>query len=503
VSEDILINVMPQEVRVGVVHNGALQELHIERSGGRGLVGDIWLGRITRVLPGMQSAFVDIGLERSAFLHVADVWQAPAEAPADPDLARGPSPGIGHGRAQGPLPIERLLHEGDRLMVQIIKDPIGSKGARLSTHLSIAGRFLVYLPQDPHIGISQRIGEEAPREALRARVRAAIPADERGGFIARTVAEEATDSELAADVEYLRRRWRQIVEGSAKHPPPALLCQELSLSQRVVRDLICDETRTILVDSVEAYDALLAFALDYMPSLATKLARHQGDRPIFDLHGIEEEIGRAIERRVGLKSGGYLIIDPTEALTTIDVNTGGFVGGRSFDDTVFKTNLEAAQAIARQMRLRNLGGIIIIDFIDMQNAEHREAVLAELGRALAKDRTRTTASGFTTLGLVEVTRKRTRESLAQQLCEPCKVCHGRGTLKTARTVCYEILREIEREARQFNPRQFRIVASQAVIDLFLDDEAGFLATLTERIGKPVALSVETIYSQEQYDIVLM
>jgi ribonuclease G len=497
-SETILINVMPQEVRVGVVQNGTLQELHIERSGGRGLVGDICLGRVTRVLPGMQSAFVDIGLERSAFLHVADVWQASAAGSVE--SAAGGSAG---GSLPAPLPIERLLHEGDRLMVQIIKDPIGTKGARLSTHLSIAGRFLVYLPLDPHIGVSQRIDHEGQREALRSRVQAAIPAGERGGFIARTIAEEATDAELSADVEYLRKRWKQILEGSTKHPPPVVLCQELSLSQRVVRDLIGDHTQTILVDSAEAYDSLLAFALDYMPSLAHRLARHQGDRPICDLHGIEDEIGRAIERKVSLKSGGYLIIDPTEALTTIDVNTGGFVGGRSFDDTIFKTNLEAAQSIARQMRLRNLGGIIIIDFIDMHNAEHREAVLAELGRALAKDRTRTTVSGFTSLGLVEVTRKRTRESLAQQLCEPCKVCHGRGSLKTARTVCYVILREIDREARQFNPKQFRIVASQAVVDLFLDDEAGFLATLTERIGRPVALTVETIYSQEQYDIVLM
>ena len=500
--ETILINVLPHEVRVGIVQNGTLQELHIERSGGRGLVGDICLGRVTRVLPGMQSAFVDIGLERSAFLHVADVWQASAGGSVE--SPNGGATGTTTGASiPSPLPIERVLHEGDRLMVQIIKDPIGTKGARLSTHLSIAGRFLVYLPQDPHIGISQRIDDEGQREALRARVREAIPPDERGGFIARTIAEEATNAELSADVQYLRKRWKQITEGSTKHPPPVVLCQELSLSQRVVRDLIGEDTQTILVDSAEAYDALLAFALDYMPSLATRLARHQGDRPIFDLHGVEDEIGRALERKVGLKSGGYLIIDPTEALTTIDVNTGGFVGGRSFDDTIFKTNLEAAQAIARQMRLRNLGGIIIIDFIDMQNTEHREAVLAELGRALAKDRTRTTVSGFTTLGLVEVTRKRTRESLAQQLCEPCKICNGRGSLKTARTVCYEILREIDREARQFNPKQFRIVASQTVVDLFLDDEAGFLATLTERIGRPVALTVETIYSQEQYDIVLM
>jgi ribonuclease G len=484
--EDILINVTPQETRVAVVHGGSLQELHIERAASRGLVGHICLGKVVRVLPGMQSAFVDMGLDRSAFLHVADLWHSQATESG----------------STSPPPIERVLHEGDRLIAQVIKDPIGTKGARLSTHLSIAGRFLVYLPQDPHIGVSQRIDEAEHREALRNRLKSLIPVDERGGFIARTVAEEASDTELIADIAYLRRRWKQIVDASQRTPPPAVLGPELSLLQRVLRDLVSENTRSILIDQTEAFATLQAFANDYMPSLAGKLSQHLGDRPIFDLHGVEEEISRALEPKVALKSGGYLIIDPTEALTTIDVNTGGYVGGRSFDDTIFKTNLEAAQAIARQMRLRNLGGIVIIDFIDMQNAGHRDAVLAELGRALGKDRTRTTISGFTSLGLVEVTRKRTRESLAQQLCEPCPACSGRGTMKTARTVCYEILREIEREARQFNPGEFRIVAAQSVVDLFLDDEAGFLGALTERVGKPIALTVETLYAQDQYDIVL-
>jgi len=480
-SEDILVHISAHEVRVAVVQHNALQELHLERTRSRGLVGNVCLGRVLRVLPGMQSAFVDIGLERSAFLHVADVWQANTP----------------------PLAIERVLHEGDRIVAQVLKDPIGSKGARLSTHLSIAGRYLVYLPQDPHVGVSQRIGEEDQREALKTRIRALMPPQERGGFIARTMADEASDEELAADIAYLLRRWRQIGEASLRLPPPATLYQELSLAQRVLRDLATENTRSILVEAGDAFDALQSFANDYMPALASRLGRHHGDRPIFDLYGIDDEIQRALDRKVSLKSGGYLMIDHTEALTTIDVNTGGFIGGRNFAETIFKTNLEAALAIARQLRLRNLGGIIVVDFIDMKNAEHREAVLAALVRALATDRTRTTVSGFTSLGLVEVTRKRTREALAQQLCEPCPVCEGRGALKTARTVCYEILREIDREARQFNPKQFRVVAAQPVIDLFLEDDSGFLATLTERLGIPVSLSVESLYTQEQYDIVLL
>jgi ribonuclease G len=490
VSEDILINVTPQETRVAVAAAGVVQELLIEREASRGLVGDLYMGRVARVLPGMQSAFVDIGLERAAFLHVADIREHKKNG-------------------EEPRPIEKVLAEGQPILVQVIKDPIGSKGARLSTQVSIAGRLLVYLPAssaqgDPHIGISQRIGGEEGRQQLRERLKELVPADEKGSFIVRTLAEEATAEELRADLDYLRHLWRVIRERSASAgAAPQRLYQDLSLSQRVLRDMVGAETARVIVDSRENFQKLAAFTQAYMPKVHAKLEHYTGERPLFDLHNVEPEIDKALSRRVDLKSGGTLVIDQTEALTTIDVNTGGFVGSRSFDETVFKTNLEAAQTIARQLRLRNLGGIIVVDFIDMESQEHRGAVLDELKRALARDRTRVTVNGFTALGLVEMTRKRTRESLAHVLCEPCPTCEGRGEVKTAPTVCYEILREILRESRAFKAKEFRILAAPRVIDLFLEEESGSLAMLSDFIGKPISVQVEASYTPEQYDIVLM
>lgn len=486
-TEDLLVNITPQETRVALVQQGAVQELHIERSASRGRAGNIYLGRVARVLPGMQSAFIDIGLERAAFLHVADIWEAKAAA----------------GNGAPPLPIEKLLFDGQAVMVQVIKDPIGTKGARLSTQISIAGRMLVYLPQDPHIGISQRIENEAEREQLRARLQRLLPTDEKGGFIIRTMAEEASEADLGMDVSYLRKTWQHIVQQSKTLPAPTLLYEDLSLAQRVLRDFVNDDTTSIQIDSRENFQRLSEFGQIYTPSVLPKLVHYTGERPLFDLYGVEEEIERALGRRVDLKSGGYLIVEQTEAMTTIDVNTGSYVNGRNFDDTIFKTNLEAAHAIARQLRLRNLGGIIILDFIDMENAEHRQAVLAELHKALARDRTKVTVSDFSALGLVEMTRKRTRESLAHVLCEPCPSCQGKGQVKTPRTVAYEILRELLREAKQFNPREFRIMASQVVIDMFLEEESQHLAMLGDFIGKPISLQVESSFPQEQYDIILM
>ncbi|MCW5657581.1 MAG: ribonuclease G [Burkholderiaceae bacterium] len=485
-THDILINWTPQETRVAIIENGAVQELHIERALERGLVGNVYLGKVARVLPGMQSAFVDVGLERAAFLHVADLHTSNGA------------------RAEGqPLvPIERQVFEGQTLLVQVIKDPIGSKGARLSTQISIAGRMLVFLPQDNHIGISQKIGSPEAREALRARMQALV-GDGGGGFILRTNAEDASDAELADDIAYLRKAWAAIREAATSRAAGTLLHQDLNLAQRVLRDLANDGTQSIRIDSKLQFDALQAFGAAYSPGAVRKLEHYNGERPIFDLYNIEEDIQRALARRVDLKSGGYLIIDQTEALTTVDVNTGGFVGARNFDDTIFKTNLEAALAIGRQLRLRNLGGIIIVDFIDMTREEHRVAVLAEFRKQLARDRTKTTVSGFTQLGLVEMTRKRTRESLAHMLCEPCPTCEGRGQVKTARSVCYDILREILREARQFNPKEFRVVASPAVVEMLLDEESAHLAGLSEFVGKPISLSAESAMSPEQYDIVLL
>ncbi len=485
-TEDILINVTPFETRVALVLQGSVQEVHLERSIQRGQVGNIYLGKVVRVLPGMQSAFIDIGLDRAAFLHIADLRENRGE----------------RALAATPTPIEKLLFEGQSLMVQVIKDPLGTKGARLSTQISIAGRMLVYLPHDPHIGISQKIGSESERQALRERLQALTPSDEKGGYIVRTQAEGASDEEILADLEYLKKLWQNVQTGARTLPAPSMLHQDLTLAQRVLRDMVSATTSQILVDSRSTCAALTQWAQTYTPSVAERIKHYAGERPLFDTANIEDEIVRALSRRVDLKSGGYLIIDQTEALTTVDVNTGGFVGGRNFDDTIFKTNLEAAQAIARQLRLRNLGGIIILDFIDMEDLGHREAVLTELKKALAPDRTRMTVNGFTQLGLVEMTRKRTRDSLAHQLCEPCPTCQGRGNVRTSRSVCYEILREILREARQFSPKEFRILAAQDVVDLFLEEESQHLAMLGDFIGKPISLEVAGGYTQEQYDIVL-
>ncbi|GGC85011.1 ribonuclease G [Undibacterium terreum] len=487
-SENLLINITPQETRVALIFQGAVQELHIERTLSRGLVGNVYLGKVVRVLPGMQSAFIDIGLERAAFLHVADIWDSRSHD---------------GNTTVPPIPIEKLLFDGQAVTVQVVKDPIGTKGARLSTQISIAGRMLVYLPQDSHIGISQRIENEAEREALRAKVQSLQQPDEKGGFIVRTMAEDASDEDLKTDVEYLRRTWANITQLAKTKPVTTLLYQDLNLAQRVLRDFVNEETDSIQVDSRENFLMLHDFAGTYTPSVLPKLQHYTGERPLFDLYGVEEEIERALGRRVDLKSGGYLIVEQTEAMTTIDVNTGSFVAGRNFDDTIFKTNLEAAHAIARQLRLRNLGGIIILDIIDMENAEHQAAVLAELNKALSRDRTKLSISGFSALGLVEVTRKRTRESLAHILCEPCPACSGKGQVKTARTICYEILRELLREAKQFNPREFRIMASQVVVDMFLEEESQHLAMLGDFIGKPISLQVESVFHQEQYDIILM
>lgn len=482
--EEILINCSPRETRAAILTDGILQEIHLERAVSRGLVGNVYLGRVARVLPGMQSAFINIGLERTAFLHVADIEEA-------------------H-RDDAVLPIERVLHEGQSVIVQVAKDPIGTKGARLTTTVSLAGRKLVYLPKEPHIGVSQRIEGPELRERLREKISQMRPEEEKGGYIVRTSAEEgATDEEFENDMKYLGLLWEKIRHKASHQPAPSVLYEDLSLAQRVLRDMVHAETGTIWVDSQENFTALKEFAKTFVPAAEDKLQLYRGEIPLFEKFLVEEEIEKALRRRVDLKSGGYLVFDQTEAMTTIDVNTGGYVGKRDFGDTVFKTNLEAAQTIARQLRLRNLGGIIIIDFIDMDCDEHRAAVLSELKRGISHDRTRMTVSSFTELGLVEMTRKRTRESLAHMVCEPCPVCGGRGEIKTARTVCYSIMREVVREWRQYeDAKEFRILASQSVIDMFLEAESPALELLHEFIGKPVTLMVEPGYTQEQFDVII-
>ena len=482
--ETVLVNITPQETRVAILEENNICELHIERNSGHGFVGNIYLGVVRRVLPGMQSAFVDIGLERAAFLHIVDML----EQKQNPDETQR---------------IEHMLFEGQTLLVQVIKDPINSKGARLSTQISLAGRFLVHLPQDEHIGISQRIENEEERDSLRERLNALLPENACHGYIIRTSAETATDHELQADIDYLTKVWENIQKQAKTCLPESLLYQDLPLGLRMLRDMFNDNTVQILADSKLNYEKMAQFAQLYVQGAADKLRLFQGERPLFETYGVESAINQALKPRVNLNFGSYLIIESTEAMTTIDVNTGGFVGLRNFDETIFKTNLEACYAIARELRLRNLGGMILIDFIDMTLPEHREAVLQEFAKALSLDRTRVTLNGFTSLGLVELTRKRTRENLNHVLCEFCPVCEGRGRLKTAQTVCYEIQREIVRESRRFDVKQFRIIASQPVIDLFLDEEAQSLAMLIDFIGKPISLETDRYYSQEQYDIVLV
>ncbi len=482
-SEEILINITPMESRVAVVENGVLQEVHVERTQKRGIVGNIYKGKVVRVLPGMQAAFVDIGLERAAFIHASEISAREGSAVES---------------------ISALVHEGQSLVVQVTKDPIASKGARLTTQLSIPSRYLVYMPRTRHVGISLKIEGEAERERLKRVVADCVAAEgveDQGGFILRTAAEGAGADEILADIRYLRRLWEQIGAQMQSAPAPSVIYEDLSLALRTLRDLVSLRTEKIRIDSRETFQKVGLFVAELMPEVADRIEHYPGERPIFDLYGVEDEIQKALERKVLLKSGGYLIVDPAEAMTTIDVNTGAFVGHRNLEETIFKTNLEAATAIARQLRLRNLGGIIIIDFIDMEDEEHRRQVLRTLEKMLERDHAKTNIIGITELGLVQMTRKRTRESLQQVLCEPCPSCQGRGRLKTAETICYEIFREILREARAYQAESYLVLANQGVIDRLLDEESGNVADLEAFIGRSIRFQVEAKYSQELYDVV--
>ncbi len=496
-NEEILINVTPQETRVAIVENGMLQELHIERVDAKGIVGNIYKGKIVRVLPGMQAAFVEIGLERTAFLHARD---------AKPMLitADGLDEAVDDGHESSERPIGELVREGQTLLVQVVKDPIGSKGARLTTEISIPSRYLVYLPHSNMVGISQRISDDTTRDSLRSMIDTLKQKkDCPGGYIARTSAETTQAAELQQDMDILCRLWERAAEKEKSDKAPALVYEDLPLALRTLRDFVRESVSKVLIDSSETYDKVSALAQELMPDAVSIIEHYPGERPIFDLYSVEDEIERALQRTVPLKSGGHLVIDQTEAMTTIDVNTGGFVGKKNLEETVFKTNLEAARAVARQLRLRNLGGIIIVDFIDMHIKSHQNQVLGALERGLAKDSTKNNMTEFSSLGLIEITRKRVRESLGHLLMEDCSVCQGRGTLKTAQTICNEIFREIMREARQYEEANtYMVIAAQDVIDRLLDEESSNLADLQEFIGAPIQLQVETTFFQEQYDIVL-
>ncbi len=491
-SEEILINVTPRETRLALIENGLLQEIYLERRSRSGYVGDIYLGKVVRVMPGMEAAFVDIGLERAAFLHSADI------APIGAD-------GLEVRDGGETIDINTLLREGQLIVVQVAKDPIGTKGARLTTHLTLPSRHLVFLPRNLHIGISQRLENEEERNRLQALLEQCLLAEsmqDRGGFIIRTAAEGASENELLEDIRFLRKLWAAVERRIGKSKDIRVLYRDLPLYLRAVRDLITPGIEKIRVDAQEAFDEISGFIQDFIPDFRDRLELYSGERPIFDLYGIDDEIDKALGRQVKLKSGGDLIIDQTEAMTTIDVNTGAFLGTKSHAETVLKTNLEAATSIARQLRIRNLGGIIILDFIDMDDPEHQRQVLRTLIKALEKDHARTMVTGISELGLVEMTRKRTRESLGQILCSACPVCEGRARLKTPETICYEIFREIVRVARVYENDELMVLASQVVVDRLLDEESSTLADLEVLTGKTIRFQVEPMYTQEQYDVVL-
>ncbi len=483
-SEEILINVTLPETRVAVVEGGVVHEIIIERAERSGLVGNIYKGRVCRVLPGMQAAFVEIGLERAAFLHASDIIGAEGEARRE------------H--------IHELVHEGDALIVQVVKDPLGSKGARLTTNVSVASRYLVCMPALSSTGVSQKIEDEEERRRLRDILNAYVETHPgHGGFIARTAAEGVGEPALFKEMDFLCKLWRGVRERCLQTSAIGLIHDDLPLALRALRDLVTPEVERVRIDSGTMVETARSFAAKYIPDIRNRIEHYQGERPLFDLYGVEEEIRKALQRKVSLKSGGHLVIDQTEAMTTIDVNTGAFVGHRNLEETIFKTNLEAAQAICRQLRLRNLGGIIIIDFIDMTEEEHKRQVIRALEKALARDHAKTHITEVSALGLVEMTRKRTRESLEHVLCEPCPCCGGRGSVKTAQTTCSEIFRELLRVSRQFEVETLLVLASQTVVDRLLDEESAHLAELEEFIGRPIRLQAESLYTQEQFDIVLV
>jgi len=488
-TAELLVNVTPSETRVAYIDGGILQEIHIEREARRGIVGNIYKGRVSRVLPGMQAAFVDIGLDKAAFLHASDIMPHTECVAGDEKknfIVRD---------------IAELVRQGQDLVVQVVKDPLGTKGARLTTDITLPSRYLVFMPGASHVGVSQRIDSEKERERLKAVV--ADYCDHLGGFIIRTAAEGIGEEELAQDAAFLKRLWTKVSERKKRNQTRCLLYGELALAQRILRDFAGAALDRIRVDSRLTCEMLVEFTAEYIPEMAGKLELYNGKQPIFDLFDVENEIQRSLDRKVELKSGGYLIIDQTEAMTTIDINTGAFVGHRNLDETIFNTNVEATQAIARQLRLRNLGGIIIIDFIDMNNEDHRRRVLHSLESALSKDRVKTGINGFSALGLVEMTRKRTRESIEHILCQDCPVCKGRGTLKTVETVCYEIMREIVRVHHAYDSDRFLVYVSPTVGEALKSDESHALAEVEIFVGKQVKVHVEALYTQEQFDVVMM
>ena len=488
-SEEILINSTPSETRVALVENGMLQEVWLERASYSAYMGNIYMGEVSRVLPGLQAAFVDIGLDRTAFLHARDMVRHNPVA-VEEDVSPEPL-------------IAEMLRPGETVVVQVIKDPLGSKGARLTTNISIPSRFLVLLPDCETIGVSVRIDEEQERARLKDLVHTLRDETQGHGYIVRTNAEGVNDFALSADMVYLGKVWQSIRERAENSAAMTCIYEDLSLPLRALRDMMHEKVDRVRIDSGEVLQKARDFAQRFVPDWLDRIEEFSAERPIFDSFGVEDEIEHALKPTTPLKSGGYLVFDQTEAMTTIDINTGGYVGHRNLEETIYKTNLEATQAIARQLRLRNLGGIIIIDFIDMSDEEHRRQVMRSLGRALERDHAKTSITEISSLGLVEMTRKRTTESLERRLCIPCPTCSGRGTIKSTETVCLEIFREIMRSSRQFEASKLMVLACSKVVERILDEQSSTVAELEELIGKTIQFQREDQYSQEQFDVVLL
>lgn len=483
---EILINRGLHETRVALLENSVLQEVYIERQSNSGIVGNLYKGKVERVLPGMDAAFVNIGLEKNAFLHVKNI---------------APTKKIDHEEPHQRPKIADYVRQGESILVQVIKDPMGNKGARLSTDISIPSRYVVFLPNSDDIGVSTRIEDEKTRQFLRERT-TQFSDGLQGGYIVRTAIEQTDAWALHSDIQYLHKIWAQIQKKTKETQAGKLVYEGLPLPLRCLRDLVDETVNGIRIDDAELVAEMKSFANDFFPENADLIHYYESERPIFDLYGVDDEIEKALRRKVSLKSGGYLIIDQTEAMTTIDVNTGRFVGASNHAETIFKTNLEASKAIARQLRLRNLGGIIIIDFIDMDDRNHQEAMVNSLIDAMDKTYSRYTIESLSAIGLLQMTRKRTRESLEHILCETCPSCEGRGYVKTIETVAYEVTREVVREAAQFKPESMMIICSHEINDYLSDDEPDLLADLEETLNIPVKLKTDYYYSREQYDIAL-
>jgi ribonuclease G len=509
VSGELIINVAPYETRVALLENGHVVEFYFERPSDKGITGNIYKGRVVRVLPGMQSAFVDIGLERAAFLHVEDVifnhddvsFPEFLQCEGEADGYDGRQAKALSASALESAPIEDLLREGQEILVQIAKEPLGTKGARVTTNITIPGRKLVLMPLARHVGVSRRIEDEAERERLRELMNSIKPPNV--GFIVRTAAEGTDEKKLAGEMDFLLKVWESIKERASKAPVPSLVYRELDVTLRAARDLFAKEVEKLIVDSEKEYEKIVNFLEAFAPGLTAQVELYRGSQPIFDFYGIEMEIQRALEKKVWLKSGGYIVIESTEALTTIDVNTGRYVGKRNLEETILKTNLEAVQEIACQLRLRNIGGIIIIDFIDMEKPSDRERVFQALVDALKRDRSKTKVLPMSEFGLVQMTRKRTRESIGRLLHEPCPYCEGTGLIKSKQSICYEILRAIEKGRSEFLGKSVVVRAHPDIVGLFYDEERSSFEWVEESLHARIYLQPDASLHHEEFDIAVL